>query len=93
MKALFGKIARLIKTKYGVKASKLNFLYKTVFIPVISYGFRVWRHRLRHLPVIKNIKRTQRKVLLNIMGTYCTPSHSVCDHREYACALEAAARS
>lgn len=73
-KALFGKLTRLVRIKYGVKTSRLNFLYKTVYVTIVSYGFRVWRHRLQHSHVINNIKETQRKILLHTFGAYCTAS-------------------
>lgn len=73
-KALFGKIGRTLKLKYGVKSSRLNFLYRTVFVPVIGYGERVLEDRLNHSHIKKSIRGTQRKVLINITGAYCTTS-------------------
>lgn len=73
-KARFGKIIRFIRIKYGVKISKLNFLYKTVFLPIISYGYRAWRDRVDHFHITKYLKGTQRQILLNIIVTYRTTS-------------------
>lgn len=63
-----------MKIKYSVKSPQLNFLYKTVFVPVIGYGVRVYGYRLNQTHFKKSIRSTQRKVPLNISGAYCTTS-------------------
>lgn len=73
-KAMFGKITRLIRIKYGVKPSKLLFLYETVYVPIIGYAFRVWEQRLRHSHVLPKVRESQRQVLINITGVYRTTS-------------------
>lgn len=73
-KTLLGKITRVIRLKYGIKLAQLNFLYKTVFAPIISYGAWVFQHRLNHCHTRGLLRSIQRKVLLNITGAYCTTS-------------------
>lgn len=75
-KACFGKISRLIRIKYRVKGSKLNFLYKTVFLPIVLYGVRVWAQQLQYRHVVKSFKKIQRQVLINISGACTTTSLS-----------------
>lgn len=42
---LFSSISRMVKLKYGVSFKQLNFLYGTVFIPIIGYGARAWQQK------------------------------------------------
>lgn len=43
---LFGKIGRLLKVSCGASTVNLNFLYKTVFIPIMAYASNVWVHKV-----------------------------------------------
>lgn len=71
-KALFDKITRLIKLKYEVKFPQLNFLYKTVFLPIMGYGLRGWIHRLDHSHIAQKLRDAQRQVLISITGAFRT---------------------
>lgn len=64
---------------FGASTVNLNFLYKTVYIPVMSYAARAWMHRLEHWAIAKNLKETQRQVLINTTGGYRTsPLQALC---------------
>lgn len=80
---LFGKLSRILKLKFGVKYSNLQILYKTVFVPIVSYASRIWDFRLQNGNIIRSLLATQRKVLLCISGAYCTTSlHALCVVRQ-----------
>lgn len=34
-------------------------LYKTVFIPIISYGYRVWKERIDKIAIANNLRVTK----------------------------------
>lgn len=69
---MFGKVARIHKVQYGVKQTQLNLLYRTVFLPIISYASIAWSHRLTNYAIVKILKETQRQVLINTTGAYRT---------------------
>lgn len=78
-RTLFGKISRLLKLKYGASSVNLNFLYKTIFIPIMAYASQTWFHRLTNYAILKNLKETQRQVLINTTGAYRTsPLQALC---------------
>lgn len=52
----------------------MNFLYKTVFIPIVSYGFRAWENRIDHTHIAKTLNGIQRQILINKTGAYRTAS-------------------
>lgn len=62
-----GKGFRGLKVSYEASTISLNFLYKTIFIPINS-----WKHRIENWVVNKNVRETQRLVLINTMGAYKT---------------------
>lgn len=73
-KTLMCKLTRLIQLRYGVKLSRLLFLYKTVFVPLVGYASRTWIHRLRHTHVLPKVREAQRQALINLTGAYRTTS-------------------
>lgn len=64
-RTLFEKIGRLLKVSFGASPVNLNFLYKTIFLPIMTYAAKAWHHRLAHWAIAKNLKETQRQVLIN----------------------------
>lgn len=78
-RTLFGKIGRLLKVNFGASTASLKFLYRTVFLPVITYAAKAWHHRLAHWAIAKNLKETQRQVLITTTGDYKTsPLQALC---------------
>lgn len=69
---LLGKIGRMIKVSYGASTINLNFLYKTVFLPIMEYAYSTWAHKINNWAVKKNFKETQRQVLISTTGAYRT---------------------
>lgn len=47
-------------------------MYKTVYLPIISYAAKAWIHKIDHWSIVKNLKETQ-QVLTNFIGAYRTP--------------------
>lgn len=78
-KSLFGKLTRLIRLKYGVRFAQLNFLYKTVFLPIMSYGIRGWSHRIDHTLIAQKLRDAQRQVLISMTrGFRTSPLSALC---------------
>lgn len=78
-RTLFRKIGRLLKVTFGANTVNLNFLYKTVYIPIISYASKAWIHKIDHWSIVKNLKETQRQVLINTTGANRTsPLQALC---------------
>lgn len=76
---LFGKICRLIKVKFGASTVNLSFLYKTVFLAIMTYKAKAWHHSFAHWAIAENLKETQCQVLINTMGAYKTsPLQALC---------------
>lgn len=69
---LFGKSGHLLKVSFVARSVNLHFLYKTVYIPVMSCAAKAWIHRLEHWAIAKNLKESQRQVLINTTGAYRT---------------------
>lgn len=54
-------------------------MYKTVYLPIISYAAKAWTVKIYHWSIVKNLKETQRQVLTNFTGAYRTsPLQALC---------------
>lgn len=71
-KLLFSKILRLARLKYGLKPQTLSTIYDGVYIPIITYGARIWAHRANNSRVKRVLRSSQRHVLLGLTGAYRT---------------------
>ena len=72
--ALFSKIARVSQLRYGMKPKTLSTIYDGVFVPIMTYGARIWADRAENVRIKAVLRSGQRRVLLRISGGYRTTS-------------------
>lgn len=75
-KKLFGKIIRLARFRFGITPKTLSTIYEGVFVPIMTYGSRVWAHRSEKCFIKRSLRSTQRTVLMGVTGAYRTTSFS-----------------
>jgi len=73
-KTMMGKILQTARLRYGVPQATLSKLYSQVFLPIMTYGARIFAHNVEHSHVLRQLRAAQRAVLIGITGAYRTTS-------------------
>lgn len=68
------KVTRVAKLKYGITPKSYHLLYKTVFVPIITYAESIWADRVSHSLVKRALRSSQRRALRSMLGAYSTVS-------------------
>ena len=72
-KEFFDRLARIVKSKWGLGYKSLRTVYKGVFVPIITYAAAAWFDKTNKPQKIKLIM-AQRYALMKISGAYRTTS-------------------
>lgn len=67
-------IKRFAREDWGIGSNTLLVLYRTVFLPILTYGSLAWFGRAEHTLVRRHLWAAQRNALLAITGSYRTVS-------------------
>lgn len=73
-KTLFQKLKQTAQLRHGVKPQIVKTIYRAVYEPIMTYGAEAWIHRINNVHLKRNLRTSQRQVLLSITGAYRTTS-------------------
>jgi hypothetical protein len=72
---IINNFKRFSYLKWGLRSLDLKLVYKTIFLPIVSYGCVVWSHQCVKVHFIRKVTSLQRQMLLQITRAYRTVSN------------------
>lgn len=67
-------IRRYAREDWGIRSNTFLVLYRTVFLPIMTYNSLVWYDKAEHTFIKRHLWAAQRNALLAITGSYWTAS-------------------